>query len=66
MALTPPRKDGMTKKHFVEMAKTVKFGNYTDAEKLAAVKMFAEVAKHFNGRFNKDKFFDAAGVKEAA
>jgi len=53
---------GMTKKHFVEMALTVKFSDYDAATKLAAATMFAEVAKTFNSGFDKDKFFKAAGV----
>ena len=55
----------MTKKHFVAMANAVKFSTYDTATKVAVAKTFADVAKSFNGRFDADKFYAAAGVADA-
>ena len=52
----------MTKKHFVAFAKAVKFSDASDDVKVAMAKMVANVAASFNGRFDRDKFFKAAGV----
>lgn len=55
----------MTKKHFVAFADAVKFSDVDDAVKVAMAKMVADVAASFNGRFDRDKFFRAAGVVKA-